>query len=423
MASQTATIINLVNTVLGAGMLALPYAFRAQGVLLALFSLIFGAFTTGLGMIILGYASGFLPPGTASFFSVAKITQPSLAILFDVAIGLKCFGVCTSYLVIIGNLMPMVTDFFNFHTSQLFWLVVATGIITPLSFKRSLESLKTASLIALSSVVYLVIIVVGHYLKGDTVDQRGSISIVAPQDFQSVVSTTPIIVFAFTCAQNMFSAVNELNEKNMKSIIRVSVACVSVSVIVYITVGLTGYLSFGNNVTDNVISMYAQSVWSTLGRFAIVILVLFSYPIMSHPARTSIMSIIKAYRQYRAQKLGDAPTRLLDTPATPEDDTKEHIIITSAILICSFVLANTLNSLELILSFVGATGATSVSFMLPGIFGYSLASSEMPNRLTALSPARRKLLKIASILLFLWGALVAVLAIIINIVRIKNGQT
>lgn len=423
MASQSATIINLVNTVLGAGMLALPFAFRAQGIFLALFSLIFGAFTTGLGMIILGYASGFVPPGTASFFSVAKITQPSLAALFDVAIGLKCFGVCTSYLVIIGNLMPMVTEFFDFHTSQFFWLVVAIMIITPLSFKRSLESLKAASLIALSSVVYLVIIVVGHFLKGDTVDQRGTISLVAPQDFKSVVSSTPIIVFAFTCAQNMFSAINELGEKTMRSIVRVSTACVSVSVLVYITVGLTGYLSFGNNVTDNIISMYAQSVWSTLGRLAIVILVLFSYPIMSHPARTSILSVLQAYRQHRAQKLTGPSTRLLNAPISSGNGTKEHIAITSGILVCSFVLANTLNSLELILSFVGATGATAVSFMLPGLFGYSLASSERPNTLTTLSPARKKLLKLASIMLFLWGALVAVLAIVVNIMRITSGQT
>jgi len=435
MATQTGTIINLVNTALGAGMLALPFAFRAQGIALSIFSLLFGAFTTGVGLLLLSYTSGFLASGTASFFQIAKITYPSLAVVFDVAIAFKCFGVCISYLVIVGDLMPMVAAYFGFETGSLFWLVVAMLIVVPISFYRNLDSLKTASLIALSSVVYLVIIVVGHFLRGDTVDQKGPVAYFEPKGFSNVVSTIPIIVFAFTCAQNMYAAVNELESRTPKSLIQITLATTGISAGVYILVGLTGYLSFGDNVSDNVISMYAQSVWSTLGRFAIVVLVLFSYPIMCHPARASISNVLNAVRSHKSPAETTEPETnapLLPThsltngdPANPESaanaqpsDDREYIIVTTLLLVLSFVLAQTLNSLELILSFVGATGATGVSFILPGIFGYALADSDRANSLVELTPRQKKAVKIASVLLSSWGTLVAVLAIGVNIYRL-----
>lgn len=427
MATNRATEINLVKTLLGAGMLALPFAFKSQGFLLATFSIFFGFITSLFGVMLLAYSSGFVPAGQSSFFEVAKITYPSLAVWFDVAIGLKCFGVCISYLVIIGDLMPGVTAYFGYETSEMFWLIVAIIIVTPISFQKSLESLKTASMIALSSVVYLVVLVFVHYVKGDTLDQRGEISWIKPQSTASFISSVPLVVFAFTLAQNVFAAINELDDKSIHNIKNVSTRAIGTAGVIYFVLGALGYLSFGDNVRDNVISMYAPSVSSTLGRFAIVILVLFSYPLMCHPSRASITNVLNAVRE-SLKKPGaetrDDTTPLLNASEIPQkpDEAAVHAIVTTLILILSFILANTLNSLELILSFVGATGATSVSFIFPGIFAYSLAGTDRENALIDLSPNQKKRVRKLSLLLVIYGVAVAVLAVGVNISRIVNGN-
>jgi len=76
-------------------------------------------------------------------------------------------------------------------------------VVIPLSFLRRLDSLKYTSVIALISIGYLVILVFAHFVKGDTKADRGDIRIVHPQSAVAVLSSFPVIVFAYTCHQNV----------------------------------------------------------------------------------------------------------------------------------------------------------------------------------------------------------------------------
>lgn len=61
------------------------------------------------------------------------------------------------------------------------------------------------------------------------------------------------------------------------------------------------------------------------------------------------------------------------------------VAITTTILILSYAVAMTVSSLEKVLAYVGSTGSTSISFILPGLFYYKISS---PN-----SAAHQKLTK------------------------------
>ena len=52
--------------------------------------------------------------------------------------------------------------------------------------------------------------------------------------------------------------------------------------------------------------------------------------------------------------------------------------ITSAIIVASYIVAMTVSSLEKVLAYVGSTGSTSISFILPGLFYYKISSPESP---------------------------------------------
>lgn len=57
--------------------------------------------------------------------------------------------------------------------------------------------------------------------------------------------------------------------------------------------------------------------------------------------------------------------------------------ITTGIIILSYIVAMTVSSLEAVLAYVGSTGSTSISFILPGLFYYKISSpdSELHQRL------------------------------------------
>lgn len=76
-------------------------------------------------------------------------------------------------------------------------------IVIPLSFLRRLDSLKYTSIVALISIGYLVILVVYHFGSGDTVAQRGEIHWLKWQGVVPTLASFPVIVFAYTCHQNV----------------------------------------------------------------------------------------------------------------------------------------------------------------------------------------------------------------------------
>jgi amino acid permease len=77
--------------------------------------------------------------------------------------------------------------------------------VIPLSFLRRLDSLKYTSVVALVSIGYLVILVVYHFSKGDTKADRGPIRIIQWAGVVPALSSFPVIVFAYTCHQNVGS--------------------------------------------------------------------------------------------------------------------------------------------------------------------------------------------------------------------------
>lgn len=75
----------------------------------------------------------------------------------------------------------------------------------PLSYLRRLDSLKYTSIAALVSMAYLVVLVVYHFIKGDTMADRGPIRVGHWAGPIHTLSSLPVIVFAFTCHQNVNS--------------------------------------------------------------------------------------------------------------------------------------------------------------------------------------------------------------------------
>lgn len=391
--------INLVNTIIGAGTLAMPLAMSHMGILLGTFVILWSGLTAAFGLYLQTRCANYLERGTSSFFALSQITYPNAAVIFDAAIAIKCFGVSVSYLIIIGDLMPGVVRGFNenadsipFLVDRKFWVTAFMLVVIPLSFLRRLDSLKYTSVVALVSIGYLVVLVEYHFCKGDTMAERGAIRIIEWGGLIPTLKSFPVIVFAYTCHQNMFSILNEIKDNSHRQTTSVIAASIGSAASVYVLVAITGYLSFGNSVAGNIVGMYIPSIASTIAKAAIVVLVMFSYPLQVHPCRASVDAVLKwrpnALKSNRISP-NSSPARsvplLTSSPATPAAKRNDAIgdlrfaIITSAIIILGYFTAMTVSSLDKVLAYVGSTGSTSISFILPGLFYYKISAPDSPH--------------------------------------------
>ena len=102
-----------IDTVVGAGILAMPLALSRMGIVLGTLIILWAGLTAGFGLYLQTKCARYLDRGASSFFALSQITYPNAAVIFDAAISIKCFGVGVSYLIIIGDLMPGVVRGFN----------------------------------------------------------------------------------------------------------------------------------------------------------------------------------------------------------------------------------------------------------------------------------------------------------------------
>ena len=178
----------------------------------------------------------------------------------------------------------------------------------------------------------------------------------------------------------MFSILNEIGNNSHFRTTSVVFASIGTAAFLYILVAITGYLSFGNAVGGNIVAQYAPSVASTIGKAAIVVLVMFSYPFQVHPCRASVDAVL----MWRPSRRTDSPNGSPSRPSVikPRNDVMSETrfaAITTAIIVLSYVVAMTVSSLEKVLAYVGSTGSTSISFILPGLFYYKISSPESPH--------------------------------------------
>lgn len=129
------------------------------------------------------------------------------------------------------------------------------------------------------------------------------------------------------------------------------------------------------------------SVASTIGKAAIVVMVMFSYPLQVHPCRASIDAVLRwrlhktSRHAHEVSPPGAAP--LLGpqntsgkTSRTDSMGETRFALITTTIIVLSYIVAMTVSSLGKVLAYVGSTGSTSISFILPGLFFYKISSPD-----------------------------------------------
>lgn len=184
----------------------------------------------------------------------------------------------------------------------------------------------------------------------------------------------------------MFSVINEIKDGSPGRIVGVISTSIGSAASIYVLVAITGYLTFGSDVLGNIVGMYPPSIASTIGKAAIVILVMFSVPLQVHPCRASLDAVLK-WRPNRSSRREDSPSNrnLLPTAAGPTDShgaplavisETRFALLTTLIIVLSYVTALTVSQLDRVLAYVGATGSTSISFILPGLFYYKISDPD-----------------------------------------------
>mmetsp|Transcript_70971 Transcript_70971/g.82623 ORF Transcript_70971/g.82623 Transcript_70971/m.82623 type:complete len:524 (+) Transcript_70971:41-1612(+) len=388
-----ASSLNIANTCLGAGILALAYVMKEFGILLSLMIFILSYALCVFSCFLLLKAknlSGHSKYSTIGVYSVGRLAEK----LIKIMVIINNTGLCIVYLVLFGktahNVLSTVfsspEEASSSFSPKLLIPIVAL-IMLPLAFAKKMARLKIVSLIAVSGIsVFCILtfyIFIKKWIEGSL---PGGINFLPSSDFSLVrgITCVPTVFLAFTFQFNFFPVYKSLKDANDLRMRKVTLLSLTMVLSFYILVALCGYLSYGPAITSEglIDSFSANDLGSALYlilMFAFLLSSTLSFPLMFFGARNNIWSVILSISK-RMKKDWRIREKIKETHLTKEEIVKTlpkttvtiswqvyaaYVVSLYILLVAAAVFANGIGSL---LGIVGAIAANAISYIFPALF-------------------------------------------------------
>lgn len=371
-----ASVANIANVVIGAGVLALPFAYARAGIvggpILVVFSAILNVFT----MHLLAKVGREVAGRNASFHAIAAAALPkSMWWFVDAVVVTMMLGIGSSYIIVFGNLCsvatkpmvasaaPAVRAVFG---SRPAWVTIAIVVVSPLSYAKSVDILKYTSTLGLFFMLYVAALVAASFAEPTSIDPcmddtkdgvdhcGGAVKKVALSI--GTLEALSLTTFAYNAQLVVPPVANELADYTDARMDTTIVGAIAICAVLYCVVGHAGYETFGLTVNSDLLESYHASPEVTVARFAISLVVSFSVPIMCNVCRTSTKSILANQTTFPklARAVDDHPNRF-------------HYVVSTSFLAFAYCVALVVDDLGLVLSLIGATGSTIIAYLIPTI--------------------------------------------------------
>ncbi|KAL4613654.1 putative sodium-coupled neutral amino acid transporter 7 [Arapaima gigas] len=289
--SSLGAVFIVVNAALGAGLLNFPAAFSTAGGVTAGVALQLGMLVFIIsGLVLLGYCSQV--SNETTYQEVVRVVCGRVTgVICEVAIAVYTFGTCIAFLIIIGDqqdkLIAAVSHESDSPVSRPWYadrkftiFLTSVLIILPLSIPKEIGFQKYASAVSVIGTWYVTIVIIVKYIWPDADVSPGFVP-TSPPSWTAVFNAMPTICFGFQCHVSSVPVFNSMRRREIRSWGWVVTMGMIICLFVYTGTGVCGFLSFGSNVSQDVLMSYpSNDIAVALARFFIIICVVTSYPIL-----------------------------------------------------------------------------------------------------------------------------------------------
>eukprot|EP00873_Tetraselmis_striata_P001003 jgi/Tetstr1/421267/TSEL_001140.t1 len=400
-ASLAQSSLNLFNTIVGAGEMALPMAFNVLGVLGGSLCLLLVTCIMADSVFTLIRVSCLRRKASYGDLVGAYLGRWG-ALLVRVSLILTCLGFLISYTIIYGDLLigkdheGLLPSWTGHESGPVPWylqkeVVVAVTcllFVFPLTCLRSLERLASASLFKFGfSCVYvaatlLTVAAAVHNQAYTRVRMWPDFKAFGTEPLEEVaklMAVLPVVLTAYSCHFNVHPLMHELENFTEGRMMTVMHTGLQTSTIVFAIVGISGYVCFGDGISPDVLQNYTSEYMAPFfgQKYAMLLvgvlkmgyflLLVCTYPLLNWPFRENILELVGA----KESDLGDT----------------SWCVVSGALVVLVYIISMSVPTIWQALSLMGSTSAVMVIFIFPGAI-QMLSASE---RFDMSGTARRQL--------------------------------
>ena len=410
--SSTTAGIQIANTIMGAGILSIPLVMSYLGILIGAVLLLFLAITTIYSVYILMRCHQIT--GKSGYSMFGKITMgPIGAILVKFIIIVNNMGICIVYLRIFGEVFQTIFQSFvsknswfmtNWH--NFFFILIGAIVMFFFIFIKNISSLKKVSYLGVIAVLVFTILMTVLLLYktiASELDSDVSWKFLFPDcTFPEAFHAAPTVFLAFLFQFNVFPIYYSLKNRGMRSMLRATKIGVTLSLIIFLVVGIIGFLLYGfydNYDDENYQEVYGEAnndtatydtildklnddmiLYKGYNIFVVIIIIIIcaafvitclaSFPILFLSLRVNYVNSLEVCRRGRdtdSQHVqitqGSYEKKRYTTMSR-----KALIIVTIVLYLFMVAIAILIYNIKTMFHIIGTIAGTFIAFILPNIF-------------------------------------------------------
>ncbi|KAI1799296.1 transmembrane amino acid transporter protein-domain-containing protein [Daldinia bambusicola] len=355
--------MNMANSIIGAGIIGQPYAFKDAGLAAGVVLLV--GLTVVVDWTIRLIVVNSKLSGANSFQGTVEhcFGRPGL-VAISVAQWAFAFGGMVAFGIIVGDSIPQVlrTVWPGLSDVPVLWLLAdrravicffILGISYPLTLYRDIAKLAKASTFALiSMVIILVTVVVQSVLT--PAENRGSFNLRLLTINDGIFQAVGVISFAFVCQHNSLLIYGSLKTPTIDRFAKVTHYSTGVSMLACMIMALAGFLTFGDKTLGNVLNNFpADNTMVTIARLCFGLNMLTTLPLEAFVCREVMMNYWFPNEPFNMNL---------------------HLIFSSALVVSAMTLSLLTCDLGVVFELVGATSACALAYILPPLCYIKLSS-------------------------------------------------
>uniref|UniRef100_A0A8C2F480 Solute carrier family 38 member 6 n=1 Tax=Cyprinus carpio TaxID=7962 RepID=A0A8C2F480_CYPCA len=392
-ASFWSSAFNLMNAIMGSGILGLSYAMANTGII---------GFRYTDTVFLIQYKFNCAD----SFCGIMLITTENW---FDLACVMCCHSpslAMSTYLFILKSEMPAaITGFMNTETSGKWFedgvtllIIVTLIVVLPLALLPKIGFLGYTSSLAFVFMLFFTVVVscfrslslpLPLFPILNTSECTPQMFVISSKSAYAV----PTMAFSFLCHTAVLPIYCELHRPTKQRMQRVANVSIFLSFVVYLISAVFGYLTFFTHVESELLLGYdtylPRDVVVMAVRLAILLAVLFTVPLIHFPARKALLMLCRGEREF---------------------SWLFHLLSCFFVLTLVLLLAIFVPDIRNVFGVVGSTTSTCLLFVYPGMFYLRISSEPI-----------RSLNSAGAVFLMVIGLVVGVLSLCVIIVSWVQG--
>ncbi|XP_013377387.1 PREDICTED: probable sodium-coupled neutral amino acid transporter 6 isoform X4 [Chinchilla lanigera] len=351
------SVFNLMNAIMGSGILGLAYVMANTGILGFSFLLLIVALVASysvhllLSMCIQTAVTSYEDLGLFAFGLPGKVVVAGTIIIQNI-------GAMSSYLLIIKTELPAaISEFLTgdysgswYLDGQTLLIIICVGIVFPLALLPKIGFLGYTSSLSFFFMVFFALVI-----SNATDDCKPMLFHFSKESTYAI----PTMAFSFLCHTSVLPIYCELQSPSKRRMQNVTNTAIALSFLIYFIAALFGYLTFYDKVESELLQGYSKylphDVVVMTVKLCILFAVLLTVPLIHFPARKALTMIF----------FSNFPFSWI-----------HHALITLALNIIIVLLAIYVPDIKNVFGVIGASTSTCLIFVFPGLFYLKLSRED-----------------------------------------------